>query len=178
MSRTARLHAAPHSPAAPPAVDADTFRSALAAHAAGVVAVTAADDGGPVGLTATSFTSLSLDPPLVAFAIAATSTTWPRLRRADRFAVNLLTEDQHELAARFARRGGDRFAPPTEWEPGAGGAPLLAGAAVHLECVPERIVEAGDHWLVLGRVCAARTAGPHRPLLYHQRAFGALRRIA
>ncbi|GAA1071737.1 flavin reductase family protein [Nocardiopsis composta] len=179
MTGPARVRESPTPPAhrrgdGRPGVGADAFRRALAAHPAGVVVVTADSGGRPVGLTATSFTSVSLDPPLVAFYIAATSSTWPHLRGAGQFAVNLLTEDQRDLAARFARRGGDRFAPPTEWTPGPGGTPLLGGAAAHLLCRSERTEEVGDHWLVVGRVRSADVHRPTRPLLYHQGGFGAL----
>ncbi|MFC4565169.1 flavin reductase family protein [Nocardiopsis mangrovi] len=187
MTRPARTRepsapAAPRRPGSPPGtppgdrpdVGADEFRRALGAHPAGVVVVTADDGGHPVGLTATSFTSVSLAPPLVAFYVAASSSTWPRLRGAGHFAVNLLTEDQREVAARFARRG-DRFAPPTEWTRGPDGTPLLGGAAAHLSCRLHRIEEVGDHWLVVGRVRTADVHSAARPLLYHQGAFGGLR---
>src|SRR5690606_18925598 len=163
MTGPARVRESPTPPAhrrgdGRPDVGADAFRRALAAHPAGVVVVTADSGGRPVGLTATSVTSVSLDPPLVAFYIAATSSTWPHLH----------AEDARDLAARFARRGGDRFAPPTEWTPGPGGTPLLGGAAAHLLCRSERTEEVGAHWLVVGRVRSADVHRPTRPLLYHQ----------
>lgn len=154
------------------ALDADGYRRALAVHAAGVVVITAQRGGVPVGLTATSFSSVSLDPPLVSFYVDQSSTTWPSLREADHFAVNVLASDQADLAARFARKGIDRFAEPTRWRPGPLGAPLLDDVSAHLICLPYERVGVGDHILVVGLVTQAEVRGPGRPLLYHQGRFG------
>lgn len=158
-------------------VDPETYKAVLARHAAGVVIVTAAPDGGPAGLTATSFTSVSLRPPLVAFYVARTSTTWPTLRTAPGFAVNILAEEQSDLAARFARSSLDRFAPPTRWRTGPYGAPLLDDAAGHLHCRWHTITPVGDHWLVVGHVTDAEAGPPTAPLLYHRGKFGAFHPI-
>jgi flavin reductase (DIM6/NTAB) family NADH-FMN oxidoreductase RutF len=152
-------------------LDTDQFRTALAQHAAGVVIVTARPEGVPVGLTATSFSSVSLDPPLVSFYVDQSSTTWPWLRLADHFAVNVLAGHQHDLATRFARRGIDRFAAPTRWRPGPHETPLLEDVSAHLICIPHTTVEIGDHTLVVGLVTAAATT-PARPLLYHRGQYG------
>ncbi|MFC3996625.1 flavin reductase family protein [Nocardiopsis sediminis] len=153
-------------------VDADRFRQALGRHPAGVVVVTADVAGEPVGLTATSFTSVSLAPPLVAFYIAESSTTWPKLRRADAFGVHLLADDQAAVAARFAAKGVDRFAHPTSWQRGTGGVPLLDDTAVRLLCRRDDTRRIGDHWLVVGEVVEAEVGAPRPPLLYHQGTFG------
>lgn len=162
---------------APPAlsdqgVDAARFRKALSVHASGVVVITAQSDGVPVGLTATSFSSVSLEPPLVSFYVDRSSTTWPRLSAADHFAVNILASDQADLAARFARKGIDRFAEPTRWRPGPLGAPLLQDVSAHLICLPYERADVGDHVLVVGLVAEAGVHRPGRPLLYHQGRFG------
>jgi flavin reductase (DIM6/NTAB) family NADH-FMN oxidoreductase RutF len=136
------------------------------------VVVTANAEGVPVGLTATSFSSVSLSPPLVSFYVDRSSATWPWLRLAGRFAVNVLAGDQPDLAARFARKGIDRFAEPTRWRPGAGGAPLLDGVSAHLLCAPHTTVDLGDHVLVVGLVTEVSTVRGGRPLLYHQGRFG------
>ncbi|MEU8207274.1 flavin reductase family protein [Streptosporangium sp. NPDC049046] len=154
------------------AVDAESFRRALAVHAAGVVVVTAQVNGVPVGLTATSFSSVSLTPPLVSFYVDRSSTTWPRLRQADHFAVNVLASDQAEVASRFARKGVDRFAAPTSWTPGHLGTPLLGGVSAHLVCAPHSTVDIGDHVLVVGLVIETGLEPGGRPLLYHQGRFG------
>jgi flavin reductase (DIM6/NTAB) family NADH-FMN oxidoreductase RutF len=153
-------------------VGGEEFRRALAVHAAGVVVITALPEGLPVGLTATSFSSVSLTPPLVSFYVAQSSTTWPALRRADLFAVNVLASHQSELAARFARKNVDRFAHPTRWRPGADGVPLLDGASAHLVCRPHHTAEVGDHFLVVGLVTSTSVSEGERPLLYHQGKFG------
>lgn len=154
------------------AVDAAGFRGALAEHAAGVAVVTAQVAGVPLGLTVTSFSSVSLEPPLVCFFAGRASSTWAGLRRAGQFAVHILTGDQAELAARFARKGIDRFAEPTRWRPGPLGTPLLADVAAHLVCVPYGTAPIGDHVLVAGLVTDVDVRPAARPLLYHRGRFG------
>ncbi|WP_395107911.1 flavin reductase family protein [Actinomadura sp. SCN-SB] len=157
------------------AVDADSFRGALARHAAGVVIITASrsGDGAPVGLTATSFSSASLDPPLVSFYVDRSSTTWPSLRAADRFAVNILAGDQSGLADRFARRGIDRFAAPTAWHlDEAHGLPFLDGACAQIVCRLHNTLDVGDHILVVGLVTAVEAHEGDFPLLYHRGRYG------
>ncbi|WP_460999408.1 flavin reductase family protein [Streptomonospora sediminis] len=154
-------------------VAADGFRTVMAEHAAGVVVVTAEAPHGPIGMTATSFTSVSLDPPLVSFYIDDRSSTWPGLREAPSFAVNILGEGQREVAARFATRGVDRFAPPTVWQRGADGLPLIGGAVGHVLCFKHDVLAVGDHWLVVGRVAQAGISRPaERPLVYHRGRYG------
>lgn len=145
------------------------FRQALARHAGGVAVVTGP---GPVGLTVTSFTSASLNPPLVSLYVAQSSTTWPGLRQARAFGVNLLAHDQSEVAARFACQGVDRFAPPTRWHRGPLGVPFLDGASARLVCLPERTITIGDHWLLIGLVIGAELGKATAPLVYHHRRFG------
>ncbi|SEG91175.1 NADH-FMN oxidoreductase RutF, flavin reductase (DIM6/NTAB) family [Thermomonospora echinospora] len=154
-------------------VNAKRFRRTLARHAAGVVVVTARSaDGRPVGLTATSFSSVSLDPPLVSFYVDRSSTTWPDLAQADLFAVNLLAGHQAEVADRFARKDIDRFAVPTAWYPGPGGVPLLEEVTAQLLAVPHGTVEIGDHHLVVGLVIGTRDGHGGTPLVYHHGRFG------
>jgi 3-hydroxy-9,10-secoandrosta-1,3,5(10)-triene-9,17-dione monooxygenase reductase component len=167
----------PAQPARPsltdPAFDQDRFRSVMGAFATGVVVVTAVDDGEPVGFTAQSFLSLSLEPPLIALAPGRTSTSWPRIRRAGTFCVNVLSEDQADLGRRFAVPGVDRFA-GLEWVAGRTGAPVLPGSLAWVECDVELIHDAGDHELVIGRV---RALG-HRsgsPLVFYRGRFEGLR---
>jgi flavin reductase (DIM6/NTAB) family NADH-FMN oxidoreductase RutF len=154
------------------AVDGERFRRALAVHAAGVVVITAHSGGAPVGLTATSFSSVSLNPPLVSFYVDQSSTTWPWLKDAGHFAVNVLASDQAEVAARFARKGIDRFAEPTRWRPGPERVPLLDGTSAHLFCRPHSTIDVGDHILVVGLVTQTHLGNPDRPLIYHQGRFG------
>jgi flavin reductase (DIM6/NTAB) family NADH-FMN oxidoreductase RutF len=153
-----------------PIVDAARFRRALGRHAAGVVVVTGP---GPVGLTATSLTSVSLDPPLVSFCVSRDSTTWPDLRQAEFFAVNVLAGDQAAVASRFADRGIDRFGSPTSWRPGPYDVPILGGVAAHLLCEPYDTIALGDHWLVVGLVIGSELGQSGEPLLYHHGRYGA-----
>ncbi|GAB3213209.1 flavin reductase family protein [Marinactinospora thermotolerans] len=155
-----------------PAVSPQTFRQTLGSHAAGVVVVTAHPGDVPVGVTATSFTSVSLDPPLVSFYIDARSGSWPGIRDSATFAINILDEGQRDLAARFATRGIDRFAAPTTWYPAPGGAPLLDGTVGHVLCRRHDLLAVGDHWLVVGRVIDAAVREEGRPLLYHRSRYG------
>jgi flavin reductase (DIM6/NTAB) family NADH-FMN oxidoreductase RutF len=151
-------------------IQAQHFKDTLKAHAAGVVVVTGQTDGVPAGLTATSFTAVSLDPPLVSFYAAKSSTTWPTLSLAEHFAVNVLAQGQDGVAAKFAGKGIDRFA-GTSWGLNEHGVPLLEGAAAHLTCRPYDTIEIGDHVLVVGLVIDAEVR-TEQPLLYHQGRFG------
>jgi len=150
---------------------AATFRRALARHAAGVAVVTVRGPSGPVGLTVTSFTSASLSPPLVSFYVGHDSSSWPAVRGAPSFAVNLLGAAHADLAARFAAKGADRFAPPTNWYAGPQGLPLLADATANLVCARHASTAVGDHELVVGAVIEVAFGAAHPPLLYHQRRY-------
>jgi flavin reductase (DIM6/NTAB) family NADH-FMN oxidoreductase RutF len=152
-----------------PIVDASRFRLALGRHASGVAVITGP---GPVGLTATSLTSVSLDPPLVSFCVDRASTTWPNLRQAPVFGVNVLAGDQAATASRFAGRGIDRFGSPTRWRTGPCGVPILGGITVHLLCEPYDTIALGDHWLVVGLVIGTELGTSGEPLLYHQGRYG------
>jgi flavin reductase (DIM6/NTAB) family NADH-FMN oxidoreductase RutF len=151
-------------------VGPDEFRSALGAHAAGVAVVTGTAEGEPVGLTVTSFSSVSLEPPLVSFYASRGTSTGPRLLRSPWFAVHVLAEDQRELASRFARKGEDRFA-GADWRPGEQGVPLLEGAAARLVCRRRKVVDIGDHALVVGLVTSVEVTDLS-PLLYLRGGFG------
>jgi 3-hydroxy-9,10-secoandrosta-1,3,5(10)-triene-9,17-dione monooxygenase reductase component len=149
------------------------FRDALGRFATGVAFVTAAPGGEPDGLIVNSLASVSLEPPLVSFCPSRTSLTWSRMRRARRFGVNVLGR-RHEAWARAASRpGADRFA-SLEWAHGHGGVPLLADALATLECTIVAEHAAGDHWIVVGRVEAARIAPADQPLVFFAGAFGTL----
>lgn len=169
---TAAAHSHRHlRPVEPVEVSSDLFRAALGAHPAGVVVVTGTDEDGPVGMTATSFVSISLSPPLVAFAVATTSSTWTRLRRADSVVVHLLDDGQSEVATRFATSGIDRFAEPTSWAPLRTGEPLISDVATWLRCRVDEHVLLGDHVLVVARVLEAAVDAEHQPLVYHARGY-------
>jgi flavin reductase (DIM6/NTAB) family NADH-FMN oxidoreductase RutF len=148
------------------------FRRVLGHFPTGVVAITAFDDG-PVGVAVGSFTSISLDPPLVGFFISDSSSTWPRINRAGSFAVNILTEAQDELCRLFGVKGAQRFA-ELDWTPGHCSAPLLAGALAWIECDIADQVELGDHMLVVGAVRRLSAADGGSPLVFFRSDYGRL----
>jgi 3-hydroxy-9,10-secoandrosta-1,3,5(10)-triene-9,17-dione monooxygenase reductase component len=164
-------------PAAPApaaaALDARSFRDALGRFATGVAFVTAAPDGEPAGLIVNSLTSVSLAPPLVSFCPSRGSLTWPRMRRARRFGVNMLGRQHERFATGATRAGADRFA-GLDWEPGRGGVPLLTDALASLECEIVAEHPTGDHWIVVGRVDDLRISPINDPLVFFAGAFGAL----
>lgn len=153
----------------------EQFRKAFRGHPAGVVVITVDGGAGPAGFTATSLVSLSLDPPLVSFAIATTASSWPHVQDSDTAVVHFLTAEHEDLARRFATSGIDRFAAPTRFSRLPGGEPLLDGVGNWLLITVEHLIPAGDHRLVIGRVTQARTADSHRPLLYHDGTYHSVR---
>lgn len=153
----------------PSGFDSDGFREVLGHFASGVTVVTSMDQGTPIGFTCQSFTSLSLEPPLVALAPAKTSTSWPRIRQAGVFCVNILAESQQQVSEVFAASGGDKFA-GIQWSPGRNGAPLLAGALAFIECRLLLAHDAGDHELVFGEV-EHLGATPGSPLIFYRGRF-------
>ncbi len=155
-------------------VDSAVFKAAFRHHPAGVVVVTLDGASRPVGFTATSLASVSLSPPLLSFAIAHSSSSWPALRDASSFVINLLSADQHEVASRFAVSGIDRFAPPTLWHPLPTGEPALDGTPAWLRAVVEHRVEVGDHDIVVGLVTDAYVRDETVPLVYHDRRYHGL----
>ena len=154
-----------------PSVNTAHYRQVLGHFATGVTVVTAMDRGTPVGLSVNSFTSVSLDPPLVAYCVARTSATWPRIRDAGWFCVNILSENQEGLSRVFATRGVDKFR-GIGWHPTLSGAPVLAGVLAWIECTIEAEHEAGDHVLVLGRVRELDVELEGRPLVFYRGGYG------
>ncbi|MFJ8580087.1 flavin reductase family protein [Micromonospora sp. NPDC093277] len=153
-------------------VDPDAFRALLRRQAASVAVVTAAGDP-PVGFTATSFTSVSLRPPLVSFCLARSSSSWPTVAGARHVAVHLLGEGQREVARTFATSGIDRFAAHSGWRRGPYGVPLLDEPVAWLLCRVTQRVPAGDHAIVLAEPLSGHH-GDGAPLLYHMGRYAAL----
>lgn len=143
------------------------FRDVLGRFCTGVTVVTSMSGDRPVGMTCQSFTSVSLDPPLVLFCPAKTSRAWPQMQRAGFFCVNLLSHDQLELSDAFARKGVDKFA-GVSWRPSATGAPLLDGVLGWVDCTIYAVHEAGDHYVVIGRVMDLGVEEAPHPLLFYQ----------
>lgn len=157
--------------------DEQRFKDALSRFATGVTVVAGLEEGRPVGFTCQSFMSVSIDPPYVAVAPARTSTTWPRIARAGSFCVNVLTDEQGELARAFARSGGDKFA-GIDWDPApVTGAPAIRGCLAWIDCRVELVHDAGDHELILGRVLDLGVVDGS-PLLFYRSDFAALTGLA
>ena len=153
--------------AAPPSFGGEDFRAALAMFATGVTIVTARNAGGaPVGLTANSFNSVSIDPPLILWSLSRQAGSMPAFERGSHYAINILAADQHDLAVRFASKDVDRFE-GVAFRPGASGAPLLDGAAAVFECFNRSRYEEGDHVIFVGEVERCTHRAGAAPLLFH-----------
>lgn len=149
-----------------PAADPKAFRNALGSFATGVTVITArAADGTPVGLTASSFNSVSLDPPMVLWSLAKKALSLPAFMAAQHWAVHVLAADQETLSNRFSRAGEDKFAGLALEHNGAG-VPLLPGCAARFECETSFRYEGGDHVILVGRVHAFERA-ERSPLVFH-----------
>lgn len=157
-----------------PGIEQQHFRRVCGKYATGITILTVLDpEGAPQGMTANSFTSVSLDPPLILVCIDRRTSLLGHFRPAIHFAINILGEEHKHLSARFARTGQDRFEGVT-WRRGETGAPLLSDMLATLECKVTQVVEAGDHVVVLGEALhAAWREG--RPLLYFNSSYQELR---
>lgn len=159
------------SDSAPEPFSADEFRAASGQFATGVTIVTARDaQGHLVGLTANSFSSVSLTPPLVLWCLSSRSSALSGFRSATHYAINVLAADQRPLAERFARKGIDRFE-GTLWRPGLTGAPVIDGAVAVFECAHHQLSEAGDHIVLIGHVEHVRRRLGAKPLIFHGSRF-------
>lgn len=149
------------------------FRIAMSQFCTGVVIVTGIFEGQPQGFSAQSFVSLSLHPPLIAISPAKTSRSWPRLRAAGRFGINILGADQRALCALFASAAADRFA-GLDWAASAAtGSPVIKGVSSFIDCQLEHEYEAGDHSIVVGRVVDLRVFSDQcSPLLFFRGRYG------
>ncbi len=161
-SRVARRH-----------IDELEYRAVLSSYPTGVAVITAIGrDGEPAGMAVGSFTSVSIEPPLVAFYPAKTSSSFPKIREAKGLCVNVLAADQERVCRRFAATGGNRFR-RIDWAPSpVTGAPVLDGAVAWLDCTLEQVADAGDHLHVLARVHDLGARGNSDPLVFHRGAYG------
>lgn len=153
--------------------DAREFRDALGHFASGVTVVAGIDAGAPAGFTCQSFSSVSIDPPLVSFSVMRESTTYPGIRASGSFAVSVLADGQHEIARQFARRGTDKWA-GIDWSPAASGNPVLADALIWADCTLWAEYDAGDHLIVVGEVRELGYGTSTLPLLFFRGAFHSL----
>lgn len=155
----------------PEPVDPRVMRDVLGHFASGVTVVTADTADGPLGFTCQSFSSLSLDPPLVVFAPARTSRTWPRLREIGHFCVNVLADGQTGLSQAFARSGVDKFA-GVPWSRSRHGSPVLEDVVAWIDCQLWAEYDGGDHTIVAARVLDLGAHPERRPLLFHRGSYG------
>jgi 3-hydroxy-9,10-secoandrosta-1,3,5(10)-triene-9,17-dione monooxygenase reductase component len=150
--------------------DSVAFRRALGRFATGVTIVTTVDaEGQQYGVTANSYNSVSLDPPLVLWSLARSSRSIEAFESSGAFAIHILSADQEELAMRFASSAEDKFAGLDVHE-GHGGVPLFDDCAAHFECETQERFDGGDHVIFLGRVVHF-ARGDHQPLVFHDGKF-------
>lgn len=151
----------------------ERLRHVFGHYPTGVVIATAFHEGEPVGMSVGSFTSVSLDPPLIAFMPDRRSSSFPSIRASGSFSINVLGSDQEAACRSFAKRGSDKFA-DLPWTPAKeSGSPILDGVVAWIDCDIERVVEAGDHYIVIGRVLELSVASDKSPLLFLQGKYGA-----
>jgi flavin reductase (DIM6/NTAB) family NADH-FMN oxidoreductase RutF len=157
-----------------PVTTGEQLRQAFACFPSGVTALCAEIGGKPVGLAASSFTSVSVEPPLVSLGMQHSSTTWPVLRERRRLGLSVLAEGHDDICARLASRTGDRFA-GTDWIATPEGGAFVHGATLWLDCSIHTEVPAGDHDIVLLQVHGVRADPEAAPLVFHGSRF---RRLA
>lgn len=150
-------------------VGPNEYKDALRRFASGVSIVTVEFEGEVHGMTATSFASVSLDPPLILICLEKASRTLSLVREARRFAVNVLAEVQEDLARKFAQHGEKPFG-EVDYQTGVTHAPLLHGAIAWIECDERELINGGDHDIVVGEVIACRSH-PGKPLVYFNRGY-------
>lgn len=151
-------------------VTTDLMKSLMRRFAAGVTIVTAVrHDGTPAGMTATAFTSVSLDPPRVLICVNTTARTIEAIDEHEGFVVNILSAAQQDVATVFAGRGDDKFE-RVAWEPGVTGAPVLSGCLATVECRVSQAVQTGTHIVYIGEVVGGST-GDGTPLIYYEGGF-------
>ena len=153
------------------APDPAALRTVLGHFATGVAIITAVDGDEPVGMACNSFTSVSLEPQLVLFCAAKSSTTWPRIQAAQKWAANILSEDGEQVCRLFAEKGADRFA-HIAYSSGRTGAPVLESAIAFIDCETVAEHDAGDHVIVVGRVVELGYQHEGKPLLFYRGGYG------
>ncbi|MDH6436250.1 flavin reductase (DIM6/NTAB) family NADH-FMN oxidoreductase RutF [Streptomyces sp. SAI-144] len=154
--------------------DPVVLRQAFGCFPSGVTALCALDSGTPVGMAASTFTPVSLQPPLVSVCIQDTSSTWPRLRKASRLGLSVLAEGQDLVCRSLATKNGDRFA-DVGWEAGEDGSVYVLGAALWLDCSIHAELPGGDHTIVLLEIHGLKAEPERAPLVFHGSRF---RRLA
>lgn len=158
-----------------PNADTNVLRQVYGSFPSGVVAIAARIGGTLVGMAASSFTSVSMEPPLVAICIQNTSTTWPRVAQASRIGLSVLSDDHNDICRQLSARDGDRFEGVPILET-SDGAIFIQGASAHLDCSVHDTFSAGDHQMVLLRVRRVDFSPEREPLVFHASGFHRIRR--
>lgn len=155
-----------------PTIEPRYFRDVMGHLPTGVVVVAGREPetGAPAGLVVGTFQSLSLNPPLVTFSVATTSTSWPKIRRAGYFSASVLAADQHDVCRAMSRKQGDKFA-TIDWHDSPDGTPQITGAHAWIDCTIVRELEGGDHLIVIAEVRRLE-AGGGEPLIFHRGRLG------
>jgi 3-hydroxy-9,10-secoandrosta-1,3,5(10)-triene-9,17-dione monooxygenase reductase component len=151
--------------------DSARYRQVLGHFPTGVTVITAMQDGSPVGLAVGSFSSLSLEPPLVLFCAGQSSSSWPKIRDAGRFCINVLAEDQEDVCRTFASKAEDKFA-GIGWKPSVLGSPILDGSLAWIDCDLAEVVPQGDHDIVIGAVRDLHVEREGGPLVFYRGGYG------
>lgn len=160
-----------------PTIEPRHFRDVMGHLPTGVVVVAGREPatGSPAGLVVGTFQSLSLDPPLVSFSVATTSSSWPKIRAAGCFSASVLADGQHDVCGAMSSKQGDKFA-AVDWHGSADGNPLIAGAHAWIDCRTVQELEGGDHVIVLAEV-RRLDAGGGEPLVFHRGRLGGYREL-
>jgi len=156
-------------------IDGGLYRKVLGCYPTGVTLVTAVDDGEPVAMVIGSFVSVSMEPPLVGFLPGKTSLTWPRIEAGGSFCVNVLSDRQVELADAFFAGDGDPWG-GTGWVPAASGSPVIPACLASIDCSIREVVDAGDHWFVVGEVTDLSHVDEGSPLVFLGGEYGSFGR--
>lgn len=159
------------SPEHVPSFDSAKFRQVLGHFPTGVTVITSMHEGTPVGLAVGSFASLSLEPPQVLFCPGKQSSTWPKIQQSGAFCVNILAEDQEDVCRVFASSAADKFA-EVGWKKSGNGSPIIDGVLAYVDCSVAEVVEAGDHYVVIGAVHDLEVRHEGGPLLFFRGGYG------
>ena len=155
-----------------PPIDESRFRQVLGHFPTGVTVIAAKSDDEPaVGLAVGSFFSVSLDPPLVGFCPGKSSSSWPKIESTGHFCVNILADDQEDVARVFAGKGEDKFQ-SVGWKPAGTGSPVIRDVLAWIDCAIEDVHDAGDHYIVTGRVHELKVEREGRPLVFFRGGYG------
>lgn len=158
-------------------IDAGHFREVLGSYPTGVCVISALDaEGNPAGMVVGTFTSVSLDPPLVGFLPDKNSSSWPKIEQAGRFCVNVLASDQQDICRQVAAKGEEKFA-GVDYAVSDNKLPVIANAIATIECTIHSVTDAGDHWFVLGAVLGMNTSRDEDPMLFHRGRYGGFSEI-